>query len=256
MKRSVLLILIALFVLPVSAEEALHLSRSAGKTSNPDTVELQKDQPSKTLAEVGPDSYKSRAAVDTSDQVQNRTANRHDQYFSIFDAKVDLIADFDRDGFHHALNVSFDVDVDHDTATVYTKLYLSKDGGPWIPYYTTDLFNIYGESYTDSYEVDTELVEGYLPGYYDVLIEVYSLNHAYMVASEVLDQYYLGRDVTLEDLTWDRPLDETEYYYEEEISYSYGGGGNSDFTLLIVLILFQVAIVARGILTLTPVKRK
>ena len=255
MKITILLALAILFVLPASAEEIAHRSASIGKSNNPEAIEVQNKDASRTLMEVNSDSYKSRAEVDTSDEAQNRIANRHDQYFTIFDARVDLISDLDHDGYHHALNVSFDVDVDHDSATVYTKLYLSKDGGPWIPYFTTDLFNIYGESYSDSYEVDTELVEGYLPGYYDVLIEVYSLNHAYMVTSEVLDYYYLGRDVTLEDLSWDRPVESTDYYYEE-VSYSYGGGGNSDFTLLIVLILFQVVIVARGILTLTPVKRK
>ena len=113
-------------------------------------------------------------------------------------------------------------------------------------YYTTDLFEIYADDYEDAYEVATELLEGYLPGYHDILIEVFSLDHADMVTSQVLDYHYLGRDVTLEGLDWDRPDD---YYYEEEVYYSHGGGS---FSLLFLLPILLVVIAARGASTLTP----
>ncbi|MEM7563596.1 MAG: choice-of-anchor H family protein, partial [Pseudomonadota bacterium] len=134
--------------------------------------------------------------------------------------------------------------------TVYAKLYLSREGGPWRQYFTTDLFSIYEDDFIDAYEVETELVDGYTPGYYDVLIEIYSLDHAFMVTSEVLDYHYLGRDVALEDRGWDEPYDE----YYEEVSVSVGAG---DFSaLLLFFLIIQVAIAARGIPALTPCKKR
>ena len=113
------------------------------------------------------------------------------------------------------------------------------------------MFDIYGDENADAYEVTTELVEGYPPGYYDILIEVFSLNHADMVTSLILDQYYLGKDVLLEDLSWDRSDD----YYYEETYYAHGGGGSfSMLYLLLILLILQVVIAARGASTITPEK--
>ena len=100
---------------------------------------------------------------------------------------MQLISDLDGDGYHHAINVYFDVDVSVDSASVYAKLYLSREGEPWSQYFTTDLFSIHIDDVSDAYEVETELLEGYDLGYYDVLVEIYSMDHAFMVTSEVLD---------------------------------------------------------------------
>ena len=134
----------------------------------------------------------------------------------------------------------------YESATVYAKLYLSRDGESWRQYYTTDLFNIYGDDYSDAYEVTTELLEDYPEGYYRILIEVYSLNHAGMVTSALLDYYYLGKDVMLEDLA----RDDNGYVYDDGYSYSYGGAGS--FSMIWLLLILQVVIAARGVLTLTP----
>ena len=180
-------------------------------------------------------------------------ANRHDQLFEVYDADVHLISDLDGDGYHHAIRVTFDVDVSYDSATVYAKLYLSRDGEPWSQYYTTDLFRIHGDDVADTYEVETELLEGYAPGYYAVLLEIYSLDHAYMVTSEVLDYYYLGKDLTIEDLSWDDydvgQFDET--YTEVSVS----SHGASIGWLLAFFLIVQVVIAARGALALTPCKK-
>jgi hypothetical protein len=188
------------------------------------------------------------AALDVS-QNRDGIANRHDQLFDIYEADVALISDIDGDGYHHAISVFFDVDVSYDSATVYAKLYLSREGGPWSQYYTTDLFVIHGDDDADAYEVETELLEGYAPGYYDVLVEIYSLDHAYMVASEVLDYYYLGKDLRIEDRSWDEPYE--EFYSEVYVSH----GGGSMATLLLFFLIIQVVIAARGALALSPCKK-
>jgi len=248
MRHGILLIIIGLlsgFSLSVQAKEDMLVSRSVGKLVEDDSIELSVEvQKQELVITQAADQRQARNATSTQiREGQTGIANRHDQYFSIFDASVSLLSDLDGDGFHHAINLNFDIDVSYDSATVYAKLYLSRGGGSWQQYYTTDWFNIYGDSYSDAYEVTTELLEGYAPGYYDILIEVFSLNHADMVASQVLDSYYLGKDVMLEDLSRD------EIYYYEEDYYSHGAGS---FSLVWLLLIVQVVIAVRGAVSLTP----
>ena len=250
MKSTTRLILTGLLCatsLSVYAEQDMLVSRSAGKLVQDDSIVLTTEVKKKDLVvNQAPDQQQSRSTTATqSDDGQTTTPNRDDQFFSIYDAHVALLSDLDSDGFHHAFNVFFDVDVSHSSATIYAKLYLSRDGGPWSQYHTTDLFSIYGDDYSDAYEVTTELLEGYPPGYYDVLIEVFSLNHPGMVTSQILDYYYLGKDVMLEDLSRD------ESYYYEEVSYSYGVGS---FSLIWLLLIVQVVTAARSAITLAPAK--
>ena len=231
------------------AAEIQQSSRSAGKLRQDQSVDLsaelkQLDPVVKPKPDV-PENYSASAGAQRLDGI----ANRYDQLFEIYDADVQLISDLDRDGYHHAINVYFDVDVNYDGATVYAKLYLSREGEPWSQYFTTDLFQIHGDDYADAYEVETELIDGYAPGYYAVLVEIYSLDHAHMVTSEVLDHHYLGKDLPLEDLYWDEP-----YYGEHgEVSVSIGAG--SFASLLLFFLIVQVVIAARGALALTPCKK-
>jgi hypothetical protein len=232
----------------VDAADNTQISRSAGKIRQDSTTDLsQLREQSEPL---------SRAPVDASENYAARAplqrnagvANRHDQLFEIYDADVQLISDLDDDGFHHAINVYFDVDVNIDSATVYAKLYLSREGEPWSQYFTTDLFVIHADDSSDAYEVETELMEGYAPGYYALLVEIYSLDHAYLVASSVLDYHSLGRDVPIEDLQRDEPYYESSTEYYEEVHH----GGGSVASLLMFFLIIPFVIAARGSLALFP----
>ena len=233
---------------PVFAVEEVQSSRSAGKLKLDQDTELsQLLQQSEPVSKARP-AQSENYTTSAEERQYEGVANRYDQLFEIYDADVQTISDFDGDGYHHAINVYFDVDVSYDSATVYAKLYLSREGEPWGHYFTTDLFSIHIDDVDDAYEVETELLKGYEPGYYSVLIEIYSLDHAYMVASEVLDYHYLGRNVMIEDRSWEEPYE--EFYYEED--YSHGGGSMT--TLLLFFLIIQVVIAARGALALPPVK--
>jgi hypothetical protein len=233
-----------------NADNELQTSRSAGKLRIDQATDLsavlkQREAVSRPAAQEA-ENYAARAPLERFDGV----SNRYDQLFEIYQADVQLIADLDGDGFHHAINVFFDVDVSVDSATVYAKLYLSREGEPWGQYFTTDLFTIHVDDYSDAYEVETELMEGYAPGYYAVLVEIYSLDHAGLVASSVLDHHSLGKDVMIEDLSRDEPYVESSTVYYEETSYSSGGG--SVGTLLLFFLIIQFVIAARGSLALSP----
>ena len=243
----ILILLLGLNVPAFAADEA-QLSRSAGKFKLDQDTDLSLlIQQSEPVSKASPARAEDYTASMEAQQYEG-VANRFDQLFEIYDADVQTISDFDGDGYHHAINVYFDVDVSYDSATVYAKLYLSREGGPWSQYFTTDLFQIHLDDIDDAYEVETELLEGYDPGYYSVLIEIFSLDHAYMVASEVLDYSYLGRDVMIEARNWDEPYEEV--FFEED--HAHGGGSIS--MLLIFFLIIQVVIAARGALALSPCK--
>jgi hypothetical protein len=196
---------------PVFAAEVQQASRSAGKLKQDQSIDLAAELEQRELVvKDRPEAPENYAELPTAQRLEG-VANRHDQLFEIFDADVQLTADFDGDGYHHALNVVFDVDVSYDAATVYAKLYE--------------------------------------PGYYDVLVEIYSLDHAYMVASEVLDYHYLGKDIALEALYWD------EVYVGAYGEVSVSSGAGSFATLLLFFLIIQVVIAARGALALTPCKK-
>ncbi len=236
----------------LAAEDTLS-SRSAGKLQADAGIDLGAARKSAEVTIRARPAQAENYAQSPDATRQAGIANRHDQLFEIYSADAQLIGDLDRDGYHHAFRVNFDVDVNYDSATVYAKLYLSREGGPWGQYFTTSLFHIHGDDIGDTYEVETELLEGYPPGYYAVLVEIYSLDHAYMIASEVLDYHYLGIDLTLEDLVRDGGYVGSHGEIHAGIHYSTYGG--SIGWLLAFFLIVQVVIAARGALATTPCKK-
>lgn len=138
-------------------------------------------------------------AKHTSQPIPSSSAATEDPYrapiyhsFAIFDASSRLFEDFDYDGFYQTFSVTFDVDVFgaylNERADLFAELYLSRNGGPWVHYYTTDVFTIYGDSTQDDYEVLTTLYTGYQTDHYDVLIDVYEVGYSDIVATISADE--------------------------------------------------------------------
>ena len=129
-----------------------------------------------------------------SSSAASENVNRAPVYhsFSIYDASSRLFEDFDYDGFYQTFSVTFDVDVYgnylNERADLFAELYLSRNGGPWVHYYTTEVFSIYGDSQQDDYEVLTTLYTGYVTDHYDVLIDVYEVGYSDVVATINADQ--------------------------------------------------------------------
>ena len=153
--------------------------------------------------------------------------------YILYDALTELISDFDNDGFYHRFNVDIDVDTVFDTAYIYAKLYLSYEGGPWNYYASSDNYHIHGDSELDSFIIETELSDGFPPGYYDVRIEVYDADY-----DEWLLSYGPYDDVSLSAL----PLEDsyhddngTVVYYPVETNIVLAGHGGSISWLLLLL---------------------
>jgi hypothetical protein len=148
--------------------------------------------------------------------VQYNSALHHS--FSIFTGYSQLITDIDEDGYYQSFSVSFDADIlspmPNQQALVYADLYLSRNGGPWELYFSTDDFVITGEDSNDEFEVVTQLDTGYLPDHYDVLIDLYEVGFSDVVATYSSNDSNALYALPLESSDYDPEYVEVEYYHE------------------------------------------
>ena len=153
------------------------------------------------------------------------------QDFWIYDATTAIAGDLDRDGFYTRLEVDFDADTAYESAWVYAVLYLSLEGGDWIEYGETAVFDIYGAGGGDEYYFDADLVSGFPTGYYDVLIELYDDYDGRLVATLGPADTAELFDLPLESETADAPVEPVVIVTDE------GGGGSAGLGLIALLSL-------------------
>jgi hypothetical protein len=153
----------------------------------------------------------------------------------IYDATVDLFDDLDNDGYYSYIRVRFDADSLYSDHWVYARLYISEDGVVWDEYHVTDDFLINGSSPFDDYEVETELVAGFVPGLYDVLIELYDADFGDFLADFGPEDSSALSLLPLEDTTFDDPGPVVI------VTDGYGGGGASGWLMIAVLLLALAA---------------
>ncbi|MGX9460564.1 choice-of-anchor H family protein [Shewanella sp. A14] len=146
--------------------------------------------------------------------------------FSFYGADSFLLEDNDYDGFYQTFSVIFDADINSSAgdiqSDVFAELYLSQDGGPWIHYYSTDVFSLYSNSSDDDYEVMTTLASGYQTDHYDVLIDLYELGYGDPVATVSSDNANHLYALPLESSDRD-----TVYVEEVYIETEHSGGALS-----------------------------
>jgi len=171
----------------------------------------------------------------TSNLTASNPSSNYEYQFSIFTAKSSLLTDEDLDGYYQSFSIDFDADYlrydDYDSATVYAEMYLSKDGGPWLHYYTTDAFNIHSDDNDDNYEVVTTLVDGYSSHNYDVLIDLYEVGYVDVVATYSSDDSNALYALPLESSNYDI------YQPDVVVVESYSEGGSFAWLLLLPISL-------------------
>ena len=101
----------------------------------------------------------------------------------VYSGYTELYDDFDDDGFYSFLRVNVDIDTDFVDSDLYVEVYLRGSTGGWLMIYESEVFTIHGTSAFDDYEVESELLSGFTPDYYDVLVEVYDAYSGDLVAS-------------------------------------------------------------------------
>ena len=158
---------------------------------------------------------------------------------TLFDATTELISDFDDDGFYHRFSVEIDADTIYETSYVYARLYLSYEGGPWNHYATSDAYHIYGDSELDTFVIETELADGFPPGYYDVRIELYDADHGdWLLSYGPYDDASLS-SLPLEDSYYDDHYRASVYPVETEVVIA--GSGSMGWWALIVPLLITLS---------------
>lgn len=161
--------------------------------------------------------------------------------FSIYATSVELVEDFDYDGFYHHFSVTMDVDTVYSNAHVYAELYISYEGGPWNYYASTDVFTIYGDSASDAFVIESELVDGFPAGYYDIRIDLYDADqNTWLLSYGPYEDNSLST-LPLEDSYRDNFYDDTSVSYETDI-YVHGNGAINGWSLLL---LAGLALIAR-----------
>jgi hypothetical protein len=128
------------------------------------------------------------------------SANSH--WYSIYDSRIFLNRDFDGDGYYSEFTVEFDADVSGGYADVYAKLYLSRAGGSWVHYHTTDAFTIYAGDDFDDYSVTTRLQIDFPTADYDILIDLYEAGF-----DDIVDSFGPAEDADLYAI----PLEDSEH---------------------------------------------
>ena len=126
----------------------------------------------------------------------------------IFDSWVTLDFDEDLDGFYSEFSVEFDVDSVYAHVPVYAIVYLGRND-LFDAIHVSDNFDIYGESSADSLIVESELVSGFVPADYEIMIEIYDAFDdtllAYTDGIEDVDLAY----VSLESKTFEERFSDT-----------------------------------------------
>lgn len=161
--------------------------------------------------------------------------------FTIYSAASFLEDDLDGDGFYQSFSLIFDADIYSYSAKqwgeVYALLYLSKNGGPWVHYYTTDEFIINSESDADEYEVISTFLSGYSTDYYDVLIDLYQVGYNDIVASYSVDDDNALYALPLESADYDQVYVES---YIDVVAVPNGGSSSILFFILLTIALIRI----------------
>jgi len=140
-------------------EDGLHLKvKKQLKGAKPQNTAANKDALSAQTAK-GPLSRESARIDDDID-------------FWIYDSYVTLTADIDYDGYFSSFTLEFDVDTIYQSAPIYAVIYTSTSE-EFTPFYTTNIYNIYGDNTQDAIIIENDLVTGFPSNEYELMVVIY-----------------------------------------------------------------------------------
>jgi hypothetical protein len=245
MKNSSLLMLSSLYLSSVFLSGVVESSENESWSAQ--STEIQFEQTNGVIYKTSKDDHANVLSVTPSAQSKAATSvskNKHAeaktlivrpqakaavQDFWIFDALVEFYSDDDRDGYYNHFSVELDADTAYSSAEVYAVLYLGKDE-IFKEYHTTSYFTIFSDNSNDSFVVESELLNGFSPAEYEVLIELYDAYNDELVAvydgNDDADLYLLS-------------LESKEYEAIQVVGVTEHGGSVSLWGLLLLPILLM-----------------
>jgi len=222
----------------INEQQRINIIKENKHSELPD--QLNGKASSKTRGAILNSQKQSFNKVNKGDVSQGSSADHYAE-FSIYSATSFLHEDYDGDGYYQTFSVTFDADIhsynENQWGEVYALLYLSKNGGPWTHYFTTDDFLIEGDTDLDEYEVITTFVSGYSSDHYDVLIDLYQVGYSDIVASLSSDDSSALYALPIESAEYDEP-------YIEVVEVT---AGSMHWLILMLLTILLIRIKARVI---------
>jgi hypothetical protein len=116
-------------------------------------------------------------------KVQGSAVNQSyqsDVWFHSID--ISLARDNNYNGYFHQLYVEFDADTDFAYQQVFAELSLTPDYGNERIYYTSSVFELFGQSSDDWLGIETNLEHHYPANFYLLTIRIFDANTGYLVA--------------------------------------------------------------------------
>ncbi|MFC3094549.1 hypothetical protein DRW07_13325 [Alteromonas sediminis] len=167
-------------------------------------------------------------------QAQSQTAAAQSDYW-FHDTWLTLTRDRDHDGYASSFSLTLDIDTVFSDSEVYAVVYLGDDDH-YTSLYETSVFEIYGNSSSDTITLDIDLLTGYPTRDYDILIEIYdAYSNVLLAYNNLYDDADLGYQ-PLESSNFD-----VEYYQQSLVVEHHGGAFSLLFvgSLLLPLVLFR-----------------
>lgn len=211
------------------AGKVLSTSKKASSSSN-----ITQGQALKTAAKVTP---QSQAAKTLAARPAQSDIN---QEFWVYDAYVSLHTDSDYDGYYHHFSVDFDVDSVYARSEVYARLYLGVND-VFREYHTTGDFYIEGDITEDQITVETELLSGFYPDDYEILIEIYDSYTNELVA---VSDGYSDADLYLLSI---ESQDKEVIYVEPDVVVIEASGGSAGWLIALLLPIALLRLIRRSI---------
>lgn len=222
-KFSALTLPIALLLLVTGVTQASQPQEKVAK--------VQQTQFGKVSAPVNDGSATTQAKHKPLQKDRHSLTHTENVDFWIYDSWVTLYDDFDYDGFYSRFRVEFDADTVFADVPVYAVIYLGNED-TYESIYVTSEFSIYGEDSHDSLVIDSELMTGFPPYDYDILIELYDAQTEELLAiSDGYDDADLAF-VSLESTNYDQYQEETVVVVEQ-----HGGAISLSLLLMVGLVI-------------------
>lgn len=99
-----------------------------------------------------------------------------------------LSGDHDGDGYFSGFNLSIDADVEWGHSDIYLSIYLQEHGTDNQLFHTSSTYTIYGDSESDEYGIEVELLDNYPANIYDIQIDVHDA-YSYEVLDSVSSEH-------------------------------------------------------------------
>ncbi len=150
-----------------------------------------------------------------------RAQRHYDQYsaytnsdYWIYDSWVSLQRDRDADGYYSSLSITFDADTIYNAASVYAVVFIGRNDA-YSSIYTTSIFTLYGNDSEDALTIDSELVSGFPPREYNILLELYDADtHELLAYSDDYDDADLAY-LSMESKNHDQPYQDSVVIVEK-----------------------------------------